>query len=136
MARPGPFNFTTPRQPGHLEAFSVAVVVDMGTMGPEGLSTTAGSGISKNNILKPGEQNTIQTIASALDEVEFLLHRKSPAKIVLSIELTCANSGRYRLCRCLGKRGERGIHERDNHICSKVTRPTNQFSTSTTIMTR
>ena len=72
----GPFSFRTSRPAGDKTPYSIAVVVDMGTMGPEGLSTTAGTGISPNNILKPGETNTIQSITSVLDDVDFLLHRR------------------------------------------------------------
>jgi hypothetical protein len=46
-------------------------------MGPEGLTTTAGTGVSPNNILKPGEINTIQSLSAAVDQFEFLWHRES-----------------------------------------------------------
>jgi acid phosphatase type 7 len=78
-----PFSFKTSREAGDMRPLSVALVVDMGTMGPEGLSTTAGSKISANNILKPGEKNTIQSIVSVLDKIEFLLHRKPPVNLSL-----------------------------------------------------
>ena len=70
-----PFSFRTSRPAGDTTPYSIALVVDMGTFGPEGLSTTAGTGVSPNNILKPGETNTIQSITSVLDDIEFLLHR-------------------------------------------------------------
>ena len=54
--------------------YSIAVVVDMGTMGPEGLYTSAGTGVAANNILKPGETNTVQSLTSAVDQFEFLWH--------------------------------------------------------------
>jgi hypothetical protein len=75
-ANTGPFSFKTSRAAGDSTPYSIAVVVDMGTFGPEGLGTTAGSGVVSNNILKPGETNTIQSITSDLEDIEFLLHRK------------------------------------------------------------
>jgi acid phosphatase type 7 len=71
-----PFSFRTSRLAGDSRPYSIALVVDMGTFGPEGLSTTAAMGVSPNNILKPGEANTIQSITSVLDDIEFLLHRR------------------------------------------------------------
>ncbi len=71
-----PFTFKTSKPAGHLEPYSIAVIVDMGTMGPEGLFTSAGKGVSANNILKTGEINTIQSLIAAVDEFEFLWHRK------------------------------------------------------------
>jgi hypothetical protein len=73
----GPFTFKTSKVRGDSTPYSIAVVVDMGTMGPEGLSTTAGTGVSPNNILKPGEINTIQSLSAAVDQFEFLWHRES-----------------------------------------------------------
>jgi hypothetical protein len=72
----GPYSFKTPRKAGDKTPYSIAVVVDMGTFGPEGLGTTAGATVSPNNILKPGEINTIQSITSALDDIDFLMHRR------------------------------------------------------------
>jgi len=77
----GPFSFTISRPAGDPTPYSIALVVDMGTMGPEGLSTTAGSSVSPNNILKPGENNTIQSIISFLDDIDFLLHRRFRANV-------------------------------------------------------
>ena len=71
---PGPFTFKTSKPAGDLTPYSIAVVVDMGTMGPEGLYTSAGKGVSPNNVLQPGEINTIQSLTSALDQFEFLWH--------------------------------------------------------------
>ncbi|KAL7925999.1 Metallo-dependent phosphatase-like protein [Trichoderma austrokoningii] len=69
-----PFNFTTSRRVGDKTPFSVAVVADLGTMGSEGLSTSAGAGVSGNNVLKPGEKNTIDSLISSMPEYEFLWH--------------------------------------------------------------
>lgn len=71
---PGPFTFKTSKPAGDMTPYSIAVVVDMGTMGPEGLYTSAGKGVAANNILKPGEVNTVQSLTSALDQFEFLWH--------------------------------------------------------------
>jgi hypothetical protein len=73
----GPFTFKTSKVAGDSTPYSIAVVVDMGTMGPEGLTTSAGKGVSPNNILKPGEINTIRSLSAAVDQFEFLWHRAS-----------------------------------------------------------
>ena len=64
---PGPFTFKTSKPTGDVTPHSIAVVVDMGTMGPEGLYTSAGKGVSPNNILEPGVINTVQSLTSAVD---------------------------------------------------------------------
>jgi hypothetical protein len=64
----GPYSFKTSRPAGDGAPYSIAVV-EMGTFRPEGLGTTAGAGVPPNNILKPGETNTIQSITSALDDM-------------------------------------------------------------------
>jgi|SRR6266536_3202120 len=73
----GPYSFKTSKLAGDNDPYSIAIVVDMGNMGPEGLYTSAGKGISPNNILAPGEINTVQSLSSAADQYEFLWHRKS-----------------------------------------------------------
>jgi acid phosphatase type 7 len=73
-----PFSFRTSRPAGDTTPYSIALVVDIGTFRPKGLSTTAGTGVSPNNVLKPGETNTIQSITSVLDDIDFLLHRRFP----------------------------------------------------------
>ena len=70
-----PYSFRTSKPAGDKAPYSIAVVVDMGTMGPEGLYTSAGKGVAENNVLKPGEINTIQSLTSAVDQFEFLWHR-------------------------------------------------------------
>lgn len=74
----GPFEFKTARLAGDMHPYSIAVVVDMGAMGSEGLTTTAGTGISSDDILMPGEQNTIQSLTAELDTYEFLMQRQCP----------------------------------------------------------
>jgi 3',5'-cyclic AMP phosphodiesterase CpdA len=68
------FNFTTSRRAGDSTPFSVAVVVDLGTMGSKGLTTTAGAGVAGTNILRPGEKNTIDSLAGNLANFDFLWH--------------------------------------------------------------
>ncbi|OAQ71361.1 metallophosphoesterase [Pochonia chlamydosporia 170] len=69
-----PYSFTTARSAGDTDAFSVAVVVDLGTMGRLGLTTSAGKGVSKSNILKPGEKNTIDSLATTRPTYDFIWH--------------------------------------------------------------
>lgn len=71
---PGPYTFKTAKPAGDSDPYTIAFVCDLGTMGPEGLSDTSGTGVDSNSILKPGEQNTIQSLASSLDTFDFLVH--------------------------------------------------------------
>lgn len=71
-----PYTFRTPRPAGKATPFSVAVVVDLGTMGPMGLTTYAGTGVPSGDILTPGENNTIQSLTAVVDEFDFLWHRE------------------------------------------------------------
>ncbi|KAG9244901.1 Metallo-dependent phosphatase-like protein [Calycina marina] len=70
----GPFTFRTPRLIGDETPYSVALIVDMGAMGSEGLGDTAGATIATQDILMPGEQNTIQSLAKAVDSYDFVMH--------------------------------------------------------------
>lgn len=72
-----PYTFRTSRSAGDMTPYSAAVIIDMGTMGPKGLTTSAGKTVSPNNILRPGENNTVQSLEAALDTFDFMLHRKS-----------------------------------------------------------
>ncbi|RDL35994.1 Purple acid phosphatase [Venustampulla echinocandica] len=67
-----PYSFRTSRAPGDGTPYTVAVTIDMGTMGPLGLSTSAGTGVSPNNVLQPGEINTVQSMIAAVDQYEFV----------------------------------------------------------------
>ena len=67
-----PYSFRTSRVPGDGTPYTVAVTIDMGTMGPEGLSTSAGNGVSANNVLQPGETNTVQSLIAAVDQFDFI----------------------------------------------------------------
>jgi hypothetical protein len=71
-----PYTFRTARLPGDAAEYSVAVVVDLGTMGPQGLTPSAGKGVAKTNILAPGDNNTIQSLAAVNSQYDFLWHRE------------------------------------------------------------
>ena len=73
-----PFTFKTSRPLGDATPFNVAVVIDMGAMGDEGLTDYAGKGVASQEILLPGEQNTIQSLASQLSTYDFVAHRQYP----------------------------------------------------------
>jgi hypothetical protein len=72
-----PYQFRTARSVGDGTPYSVAVVVDMGTMGPLGLTTFAGDGVSQNNVLGPFDHNTIQSLDAVSDQYDFLWQRKN-----------------------------------------------------------
>lgn len=67
-----PYTFRTSRPTSNHEPFEVAVVVDLGTMGNDGLTTHVGTGAA--NPLAPGETNTIQSVDSAKSGFDFLWH--------------------------------------------------------------
>ncbi|CZR62525.1 related to acid phosphatase precursor (pH 6-optimum acid phosphatase) [Phialocephala subalpina] len=69
-----PYTFRTSRPAGDGTPYSVAIVVDLGTMGAQGLTTSAGKGVVSTNILTPNETNTIQSLTAALNSYEFLWH--------------------------------------------------------------
>ena len=69
------FSFTTSKEIGDYAPFTAAVVVDLGLIGPDGLSTTVGKGAA--NPLKPGEINTIQSLQAHQNGWDFLWHRES-----------------------------------------------------------
>jgi hypothetical protein len=62
-----PYSFTTARAAGDMTPHTVAVVIDMGTFGPEGLSTTS------PNPLMVGEQTTIDSLVED-NTFEFIFH--------------------------------------------------------------
>jgi acid phosphatase type 7 len=70
-----PYTFTTAREPGDTTPFSIAFVADLGTMGPDGLTTTTGVGAS--NPLLPGENNTIQSLAAFQSQYDLVWHGKT-----------------------------------------------------------
>lgn len=71
-----PFTFTTSRPIGDMSPLHVAVVIDMGAMGDEGLTTHGGKGVDSRELLLPGEHNTIQSLASQVSTYDFVAHRK------------------------------------------------------------
>lgn len=66
------YSFTTARSAGNGEKYKFAMVGDMGTMGPDGLSTTVGTGAK--NPLKPGEKTTIDSLHSLKASYDFVWH--------------------------------------------------------------
>lgn len=69
--------FTTARQPGDDTPFSIAVAVDLGLMGKDGLSTAVGPLGGSNGAqdpLGPRDLNTIQSLLQNRDAFEFLAH--------------------------------------------------------------
>lgn len=75
------FSFKTSRAAGNATPFTVAVVVDLGVMGADGLTTRVGNGAA--NPLKPGQHNTIQSLEESLPAFDFLWHRKNPLKFLV-----------------------------------------------------
>lgn len=72
-----PYTFRTSRPTGDATPYSVAVVIDLGTMGSLGLTTKAGNGVASTNVLGPKDNNTIQSLAAVKDSYDFLWHRKA-----------------------------------------------------------
>lgn len=70
-----PYTFRTSRRAGDKTPFTMAVVVDMGLMGPDGLSTSVGKGAA--NPLGPNDTNTIQSLEQNLGGIDFIWHRMS-----------------------------------------------------------
>lgn len=66
------YTFKTPRPAGEQVEFNFAMVGDMGTFGPDGLSTTVGKGAS--NPLLPGQLTTVQSLADFKNSYEFIWH--------------------------------------------------------------
>jgi hypothetical protein len=65
-------SFKTARCAGDMTPYSVAVVVDLGTMGEYGLRQNMPSDIS--NALKAGELNTIQRLVAQSSDFDFVIH--------------------------------------------------------------
>ena len=72
------YTLTTPRSPGDQSAYSLAVVVDMGTMGVDGLSDENGQYLnltgSHHIPLKKEDSNTIQSLVQNVDTYDAILH--------------------------------------------------------------
>lgn len=69
-----PYSFKTSRPLGDQTPYSVAVAVDMGVMGPDGLTTHVGNGAS--HPLGPHDNNTIQSLQAQGADTDFLWHRE------------------------------------------------------------
>ena len=66
------YTFKTAPVPGKGAPFSFAMVGDMGTMGPDGLSTKVGKGAA--NPLQPGDKTTIDSLQALKSSYEFVWH--------------------------------------------------------------
>ncbi|EXJ92394.1 hypothetical protein A1O3_00944 [Capronia epimyces CBS 606.96] len=67
-----PFTFKTSIPAGDSTPYSVRMVVDLGLMGPQGLTTHVGKGAA--NPLGPNDKNTIQSVLEDDSDYEFLWH--------------------------------------------------------------
>ncbi|KAM6493398.1 Metallo-dependent phosphatase-like protein [Amanita muscaria] len=67
-----PYTFKTSRAAGDDTPYTVAFVADLGLIGPDGLTTSVGTGAA--NPLGPNDSNTIQSIENSLSNVDFLWH--------------------------------------------------------------
>jgi phosphodiesterase/alkaline phosphatase D-like protein len=66
-----PYTFTTARAAGDSTPYTVGVVIDMGTFGALGLSSSIPAA---DNPLGPTEQTTIAALKEAINEYEFVVH--------------------------------------------------------------
>ena len=114
-----PYTFKTSRVIGDGTPYSIAVVVDMGTMGAQGLTTSAGKVVSANNILAVNETNTIESLTSAIDEFEFLWHRKYASLAPNPKLIMILYSWRHCICRLLAQRGDPRIPPKHHH-CRRI----------------
>ena len=70
------YKFKTARDAGKDTSFKFAMVGDMGTFGPDGLSTTVGKGA--NNPLPVGANTTIQSLQALKSQYKFIWHGQFP----------------------------------------------------------
>jgi len=66
--------FTTAREAGDDTVFTVAVVIDLGLMGADGLSTKVGPYGGAASPLGPNDLNTIQSLMEYKDTYDFIAH--------------------------------------------------------------
>jgi hypothetical protein len=104
------YKFKTAANPGKDTTFQFAMVGDMGTFGPDGLSATVGKGAS--NPLKPGDNTTIQSLQAMKSNYKFIWHGLFPpiAAYICFHELTFC-SWRHCIRRFLGQGGTRWIRQ-------------------------
>lgn len=107
-----PYSFKTSRSAGDQSPYSVAVAIDMGVMGPDGLTTRVGKG--GGHPLKPGDNNTLQSLQAQGADTDFLWHRESLYRFDLLPILT-NRSGRHRLRRLLAQGGDSGFPPQHHH---------------------
>ncbi|KAH8884313.1 Metallo-dependent phosphatase [Thozetella sp. PMI_491] len=69
---PGPWTFKTAKPAGDMSPYTIAFTCDLGTMGADGLTTSSGKGVAAGGILKPGEKNTIDSLASSINTYDFV----------------------------------------------------------------
>ena len=81
------YSFTTARSAGDGNDYKFAMVGDMGTMGPDGLSTTVGKGAA--NPLKPGDNTSIDSLHALKTSFDFVWHGQFPLE---SINLQSADN--------------------------------------------
>lgn len=62
------YTFKTPREPGCEEAYTIAVLADMGLMGPNGLTNVTGKG--SGGTLEDDETNLIQALTELRDDYD------------------------------------------------------------------
>jgi hypothetical protein len=67
-----PYTFKTWKPAGDGSSTTVAAVMDLGTIGTDGLTTYVGVGAA--NSLRPGEVNTIQSLTNSKSSYDFLWH--------------------------------------------------------------
>jgi acid phosphatase type 7 len=80
------YSFTTARTAGDGHDFKFAMVGDMGTMGPDGLSTTVGKGAA--NPLAPGAATSIDSLHSLKESFDFVWHGRSALFNIVFSQLT------------------------------------------------
>jgi phosphodiesterase/alkaline phosphatase D-like protein len=66
-----PYTFTTARAAGDSIPYTVGVVIDMGTFGALGLSSSIPAA---DNPLRPNEQTTIAAMSEMINNYEFVVH--------------------------------------------------------------
>lgn len=68
--------FKTAKLAGDSSPFAVALVIDMGVFGPDGLSSRniSYTGKAITSSLSPGAHTTIETLVADQDNYEFVLH--------------------------------------------------------------
>ncbi|CAK7239620.1 MAG: hypothetical protein STHCBS139747_001051 [Sporothrix thermara] len=72
----GPYTFKTARPVGDMTPYSVAFVCDMGTMGSGtlGLTDIPNSKTDDNEVLKPGEKTTMDSLTDMMGTYDFVVH--------------------------------------------------------------